>query len=869
MFEKVNTQQAKESKRFTFKIWAILFVSLCTIFIVFFLNYINFQNLSKSLDDLSQPNDKLNLINEIFQDIADADNQIQNFILTNDSSSWDSYSQSVSSTWENIGLLKNLINNDSIQMFRVDSLYTLFEDKQTSLEEYLEIKKLQQSRLFSNEILSEIANQLNDTTFIERELMRSDIITGTPIKEDSLPNLIFPDNYKGLGGFIRRVYSENNTNPNNLELQFTYDVLIDTSIIRDYFPDTTLLAVKGILNRVMDAEAKFRSEINRTELAFHQNDEVFLKNIKGIITLIKNQELEKSELSKSIGKATAERSNFIILITGIIGLLLSGTFAFFIFLDFNKSSQLRKQILIEKEKAEKLAKVKEQFLANMSHEIRTPLHNIIGFSSLLNHTPLDEKQKGYLEAISKSNHYLKDLLDNILDNSKIDNGKIELVNRPFDLINLLEEFRNIFSYSVLEKDLDFICDFPVDLKNYYIITDQLRLKQVLNNLLHNAVKFTNNGFIKFQVTAEIVKNKCELLFIVSDSGIGISNENINRIFNLFEQENSSIHQNFGGTGLGLSIAKGFVELMGGNITVTSKEGIGTTFKIKLEVPYIEAPKNEIKVQSSEKKYFKNISVLLIEDDGWNALLFKELISGIVSGLKIFNNGRDAINWLENKNHKVDIVFTDINMPIMNGFEFLAKIRQNGLQIPIVAITAHRNENDLKNIKSEGFDHVCSKPFQLSVINNILNLYFNSDPEKYTLKPNEINDNSLKSIKNKSLLDFTLINSFASNDHATFINLLTSLAENNENQLSKLKQAILASDSDLIAFCCHQMKTTYDTLNEVSVSEDLETIELLDKLGNSQKVIYKAQEILPRLIVILDQLKMAMHQYQTSLFFDKG
>ncbi len=858
--QKYNGLRTKESKRVTFKIWAILLVSLFTIFIVFFLNYINFQNLSNSLDNLSQPNDKLNLINDIFQDIAEADNQIQSYILTNDSSSWNNFNESVRATLENIDSLKNLIVDDSIQTTRIDSLRTLFKAKQASLEDYLEIKRQQQSRLFSNEILGEIANQLNDTAFIERELMRSDVITGTPIKNDSLPNLSFPDNYKGLGGFVRKVYNPNNT----LELEYTYDVLIDTSIIRDYFPDTTLLAVKGILNRVMDAEANFRDEIRTTELAFLKNDETFLLNIKGIINLIKRQEENNTDLSTMMAKSNAERSNFTILITGIIGLLLSGALAFFILLDFNKSNQLRKQLIEQKEKAENLAKVKEQFLANMSHEIRTPLHNVIGFSSLLNYTSLDEKQKSYLEAISKSNLYLKDLLDSILDNSKIDSGKIELVNKPFNFNHLIEELRNVFSYSVLEKDIDFTCNFPDELNHYYVIGDNLRLKQVLNNLLHNAVKFTNQGYIKLIVNTEFVSERCNLSIMISDSGIGISDENISKIFNLFEQENSSIHQNFGGTGLGLSIAKGFVEMMGGTITVESEEGKGTDFYVQLSFPYIKAPKKEIELSSSEKKYFQSISVILIEDDGWNALLFKELLSDKVKSLHIFNNGQEAIDWLNEKNNNVDIIFTDINMPVMDGYEFLGLAKSTGIQVPIIAITAHRTQNDLTKLKTEGFDQVCSKPFQLIDINNILNLYFNSDPEKYSPTKKKSNNRFAKrKIQNDFGFDFSIIRDFANNDGEVFVNLLEELIVNNENQLTKLKQVLLSSDYEQIVFCCHQMKTTYDNLRLVNISEDLETIELMNKLGNTQKVVSKAKEILPHLMAILDQLKMFRRQYQTS------
>ncbi|MFZ6663457.1 ATP-binding protein [Peijinzhouia sedimentorum] len=857
--ENIN-HKIEESKRVTFKIWAILLVSFSTIFIVFFLNYANFQNLSNSLDNLSQPNNKLNLINEIFQDIAEADNQIQSYILTNDSSSWNDFNKSVQEALENINSLTYLIGNDSIQKKRIDSLKTLFNDKRASLEDYLQIKRQQQSRLFSNEILSQIADQLNDTAFIERELMRSDIITGTPVKNDTLPNLSFPDNYKGLGGFVRKVYNTKN----DQELEYTYDVLIDTSIIRDYFPDTTLLAVKGILNRVMDAEANFRDDLKKTELAFLKNDEIFLENIKSIINLIKQQEESTTDLSKLQAKSDAETSNFTILITGIVGLLLSGALAFFILLDFNKSSQLRRQLIQQKEKAEKLAKIKEQFLANMSHEIRTPLHNVIGFSSLLNYTSLDEKQKSYLDAISKSNLYLKDLLDSILDNSKIESGKIELVNKPFNFNQLLEELRNVFSYSVLEKDIDFACNFPDELDQYYIIGDHLRLKQVLNNLLHNAVKFTNQGYIKLKVSTVFLTDRCKLSIIVSDSGMGISDENINKIFNLFEQENSSIHQNFGGTGLGLSIAKGFVEMMGGTITVESEEGKGTDFYIHLSFPYIKAPTKEIELNSSEKKYFQSVSILLIEDNEWNALLFKELIDDKVNSLHIFNNGQEAIDWLTQENNSTDIIFTDINMPVMDGYEFLNFAKKINIQVPIVAITAHKTKSDLTKLKTEGFDQVCSKPFQLIDIDNILNLYFNSDPEKYNpAMPKNSNGTNNQKLNNNFGFDFSTINDFAVNDELVFLNLLEELINNNEKQLAKLKLAIQSNDYEQIVFCCHQMKTTYDNLSLVNISEDLETIELMNKLGNAQKVVSKAQEILPHLMAILDQLKMFKRQYRTS------
>lgn len=358
--------------------------------------------------------------------------------------------------------------------------------------------------------------------------------------------------------------------------------------------------------------------------------------------------------------------------------------------------------------AESAVKSKQQFLSNMSHEIRTPMNAIIGFTKVLLKTELTAKQKEYLTAIKLSGDALIVLINDILDLAKVDAGKMVFEQVPFKMTTSLSAMLHLFETKIQEKNLKLTREFDSKIPEI-LVGDPVRLHQIVINLLSNAVKFTQKG--KITISTHLVSEddeKVTVQFSVSDTGIGIPENKIERIFENFQQASSGTSRLYGGTGLGLAIVKQLVEAQEGTITVHSKVGEGSTFSFKLDFLKSVA---EISLEPEIEEFtgnLKNVRVLVAEDIPLNQLLMKTLLDDFGFECEIAENGRIAVEKLANK--AFSIVLMDLQMPDMNGFEATYYIR-NELKsdIPIIALTADVTTVDLAKCRSVGMNDYIAKP----------------------------------------------------------------------------------------------------------------------------------------------------------------
>jgi PAS domain S-box-containing protein len=371
----------------------------------------------------------------------------------------------------------------------------------------------------------------------------------------------------------------------------------------------------------------------------------------------------------------------------------------------------------EKEVAEESAKSKQRFLSNMSHEIRTPLNSIIGFTNVVLKTELSEKQKEYLNAIKLSSDSLIVLINDILDLAKVDAGKMTFEKTPFRLCESIDSVLYLFETKLSEKNLELVKQFDPAIPKV-LVGDPVRLHQIIMNLVSNAIKFTNEG--KITVAAKLIDQTNDSAIIetsVSDTGIGIPSAKIKTVFSAFQQATTDTTRLYGGTGLGLAIVKQLVKAQGGEISVESEEGKGTTFRFNLPFGKTDGDvrdKNADHHITEEK--VGNIKVLVAEDIKFNQLLMKTLLEGFGFDLEIAENGKIAVEKLQNGHF--DLVLMDLQMPVMDGFTATEHMRNDlHSDVPIIALTADVTTVDVEKCKQAGMDDYISKPVDEKVLYN--------------------------------------------------------------------------------------------------------------------------------------------------------
>jgi signal transduction histidine kinase/CheY-like chemotaxis protein/HPt (histidine-containing phosphotransfer) domain-containing protein len=763
------------------KVAAGFFVAVSILISVAGLTYFTLNQLEESVRHLAQPNQKLDLLNnlqtEIFRITRISGDSLEADVRVNDST----ISLLQAKLDELDDLAADTLEKQSVQTIR-DNLAVLIN----GYVDLYEVKRNLATRNFSQEALNRVElgirrraqslefrplQELNPKNYIYNELQQE-----TVSRQDLRSGIITRDE-KRLIEDLRRLQEQNSP------LSLTTDAPD---------PDSVLYSLRGVISRIYREESSQRQKLANLETDLSRKQNAIGNTIQTLIGDLQSKAIVASNAQSDQASGLVFEVTFFLIIVVVIAVLGTMFLVFSVLKEIQLNWSYQEDLEVSRKKSDQLARSKQEFLANMSHEIRNPLHVIQGYRTILEKSELETDQKSHLKMIGFASDTLMEIVDDILDFSKLEAGKLKLEKQPFDPIVLFGAIQSFFELTAKEKKLEFRWKLNLPEENW-LIGDELRIKQVMNNLLSNAFKFTQEG--KVQVGVAWINGKLEIE--IKDTGIGMNAEELKKVFQEFDQADTSISRKFGGTGLGLSIVQRLVTLMHGELRAESAPGKGTT--MRLSIPMDLSPILEIAVkEGTEFIDLKGLNILVIDDDRIGLRYLETVLLYFGANVISFPGGsafRDEFEPVP-----LDLAMIDIQMPEFSGFDVAKAIRsfREYKSLPLLAMTANVFVEEKERLFAEGFDNLILKPFQENRLISILGDFFPSRLEIHSGQEIEAE------IDATELFNLSDLEKFCMGDQELLTDIIRDLIRDTETDLQKITRARLNNRWSEILEICHQL-----------------------------------------------------------------
>ncbi len=738
------------------------------------------------------------------------------------------YEKSMKELLASVDSLKKF-SSDSLQSLRIDSIFLLLQQKEMNTISLLKTMNSAKNDKLYHQNIEKVLRQ-HDSLLKQQKVQRRLIM-----KQDSL---LSKRNKKTIFKRIAEVFAPEKDESTKI-LKTSRELLSDT-LLQAYNPADTVAGmfhdiqreIKGKQKKIEDLMTSKTSRLRENSLVLNGKINQLIRNFEQEEV---NSSLDKLELQKNI----KQRSMRIIIGIAGISVMLAACFLIIIWRDLTNSNLYRHELEIARQRAEDLLRSREKMMLTITHDFKAPLGSIMGYTDLLSRLTTQERQMFYLNNMKSSSEHLLRLVNDLLDFHRLESNKMELNQIPFNPVQLFNEIKTSFDPLAEKKGLIFHYEVDSALNGNFS-GDPLRIRQIANNLLSNALKFTPKGSITLAITLD------EPIFrlVVSDTGKGMSEEDQKKIFEEFTRLRSA--QGEEGFGLGLSIAQKLVELLKGTIEVTSNEGRGSTFTVRLPIQRTVNTGNthsEPSPASSTLK-LKTIPLLLIDDDRIQleltaAMLKQQGISAICCQYP-----EELFEWL--KKETFTLLLTDVQMPAINGFELLKQLRESdnpqAQNIPIIAITA-RSDMDEQEFIRKGFTACLHKPFSITQLLAVISgLPASKVKEEFQVSDNE----RLLSSK----IDFSALTALSEGDAKASATILTTFVKETNKNRDALRKALQSADMNAISALCHKLLPLFTLIHATDCLPPLFWLEAHRDKDFSEEVNEKTTFVLQEIETIL-------------------